>query len=191
MSTINKLYIFSFFNWKILLKALNPNSSCNSWLIIFAMVKVPVYWQVLNVLPTDKSITVGYPVIFTSFQGLKNLGLLSFNEKFRFEFPVKNGTAISRLSGKEDNRTRYTEILGNIFSQNFRSIWIYSRNFSNFRVEWFAYRKFNNFRISGNFPRTLTYHLSKLRNFGNFWLNGKRPLVYLVNHWNSISAPVT
>ena len=60
--------------------------------------------------------------------------------------PVANGTTFSgnRISGKEDNLTRHTDIFGNFLDINLTS----SRNFQNkFLVEWFVFRKFNNFQV--------------------------------------------
>jgi len=53
------------------------------------------------------------------------------------EFPLANGTASSKIPGKEDNVARYTE----------NSMRLSSQKVPEFSVESFALRKFNNFRI--------------------------------------------
>ena len=76
------------------------------------------------------------------FHSAKTSGL-----NFR-QFPLANGTAaFSKISKKEDNLARYTQI-SNFFSRNFSSIKFCSQSFYNcFVEEWFAFRKLK--KLSG------------------------------------------
>ena len=48
--------------------------------------------------------------------------------------------------------------------------------FPEFLVAYFFFRKFINFRIFLKLFKEIPYHLLEFRKFGNFWLNGKRPV---------------
>ena len=75
-------------------------------------------------------------LFYDVFPSTKTSGL-----NFR-QFPLAKGTAaFLKISKKEDNLARYTQI-SNFFSRNFSSIQLCSWSFYNcFVEEWFAFRK--------------------------------------------------
>lgn len=123
-------------------------------------------WQVLKVWKTCRA-----------FHTIKNSGL-NFTE-----YPVKNGTAISRISRKEHNLARYTEILRNMLAGISVSFVFTPGNFRNFRLNGSLIANPTVTGFSGNFPRTYIYlpyvQVSKFSEF----------LVYLVNHWKVNRGP--
>ena len=60
-------------------------------------------------------------------------------------------------------------------TENFCSIWFSSMNFWNFRLNDSLFGNSTISGFSGNFIRKFPYHLSPIRNFRNYWLNGKCP----------------
>lgn len=96
---------------------------------------------------------------------------------------LKNGTAISRISRKEHNLARYTEILRNMLAGISVSFVFTPGNFRNFRLNGSLIANPTVTGFSGNFPRTYIYlpyvQVSKFSEF----------LVYLVNHWKVNRGP--
>ena len=75
-----------------------------------------------------------------AFHSTKNSGL-----NFR-KLLVANGTALSRISGKEGNLASYIQFFGN-FLPGISVPLDLPREFPEFLEEWFAFQKFHNFRI--------------------------------------------
>ena len=101
-----------------------------------------------------------------------------FGLNFR-QLPVANGTAFSKISKKEDNLTRYTQIFESFFPEIF-----FPFNFAPGNSRIFCYmvriseiQHFSGF--SGNFSGKLLHHLPLFPNFRKFWLNGPKFLIGL------------
>ena len=61
------------------------------------------------------------------------------------KLPVANGTTFSKISKKEDNLARYTQI-SKFFSRKFSFYSFLLPEFLEFSVEWFTFQKFKSFR---------------------------------------------
>ena len=90
------------------------------------------------------------------------------------QLPVANGTAFPKISKKEDNLTRYTQIFETFFPRNFLPI--HSRIFC-YMVRISEIQHFSGF--SGNFSGKLLHHLPLFPNFRKFWLNEPKFLIGL------------
>ena len=61
------------------------------------------------------------------------------------QLPVANGTTFSKISKKEDDLARYSQI-SNFFSRKFSFYSFLLPEFLEFSVEWFTFQKFKSFR---------------------------------------------
>ena len=116
--------------------------SVQLWSVLHSVKKYTIIFAfTINKRKTEKLKTVAL-VQYTlgAFQSTKTSGL-----KFR-QLLVANGTAFSKISKKEDNLAKYTQIFENFFRKfSFHST--LPAEFLFFSLEWFALRKFNSFRI--------------------------------------------
>ena len=78
------------------------------------------------------------------------------------QLPVANVTTFSKISKKEDSLARFTQIVGNVFLEDFLSIQLFSRNFKNFPLNG---SHFANSTVSKTSPGNF-YSIRK------FWFSG-------------------
>ena len=149
---------------------LNPISSCNSCLTIFAKSKVPVYWQVLNVLPTETNLLLLDTLWSDKFFELRS-------EKHRalfirwFEFPEISSDKWNRKFPNFRKKRQPCEVYRNFWKflgGNLRLIWLSSQNFRNFRLIGSLIAKFINFWLFWKLSQEISTICPSFEIFGIF-----------------------
>ena len=126
-------------------------------------------------------------------QSIENKGHFPFNQMSGLNFrqhSVANGAAFSKISRKEDNLARYSQIFETFFPMKFSFHSSLLPEFLEFSVNG---SHFGNSTVSGfleTFPK-IAHHLLLFPNFRKFWLNGPkvsdraRVQVRFISHFRS------
>ena len=98
------------------------------------------------------------------------------------QLPDVSGKAFSKISTKEDNLARYTQIFKN-FSREFAFHSTLLPGFLEFSVEWFASRKFNSFRNFWKLFGDISVPFTAVSKFSKVLDEWKAPIISRGNHW--------